>query len=303
MTRPIVQQAPPALRPAGPPGAPPAVGGAPRRPRRRLPFSPWHLVLAPTAAVMLLPLVWVVITSIQRPSDAIQFPPVLLPRGLHWENYPAAWRAAPFGHWFVNSTVVATAAVLGNLTVGALAGYAFARIRFLGRGVLFIVLLATLMVPLQLLIIPTFIIVRLLGLVDTLPALILPNLVTPFSIFLFRQFFRTLPLDLEDAARIDGASRLTVLTRIVAPLSTPVLATVAVITFLWTWNDFLWPLIVISTDSHMTLQLGLSSFQGAHSTQWALLMAGTVMTQVPVLVLFFLCQRWFVQSVVLSGLK
>jgi multiple sugar transport system permease protein len=303
MTRRIVQQAPPASRPAALPSARPAVAGPARRRWRRLPFSPWHLVLAPTAAVMLLPLIWVIITSIQRPSDALQFPPVLVPRGLHWQNYPDAWRSAPFGHWFVNSTVVASAAVLGNLTVGALAGYAFARIRFLGRGVLFIVLLATLMVPLQLLIIPTFVIVRLLGLVDTLPALILPNLVTPFSIFLFRQFFRTLPLELEDAARIDGASRLTVLTRVVAPLSTPVLATVAVITFLWTWNDFLWPLVVISSDSQMTLQLGLSSFQGAHSTQWALLMAGTAMSQVPILALFFICQRWFVQSVALSGLK
>jgi multiple sugar transport system permease protein len=303
MSGPIVEQAPPARRPAGPPSVRPATARAPRRRRRRLPFSAWHLVLAPTALVMLLPLVWVVITSIERPSDAVQFPPVLVPHGVHWQNYPDAWRAAPFGHWFVNSTVVATAAVLGNLTVGALAGYAFARLRFLGRGALFIVLLATLMVPLQLLIIPTFIIVRMLGLVDTLPALVLPNLVTPFSIFLFRQFFRTLPVDLEDAARIDGASRLRVLTRIVAPLSTPVFATVTVITFLWTWNDFLWPLIVISTDSHMTLQLGLSSFVGAHSTQWTLLMAGTVMTQVPVLALFFLCQRWFVQSVVLSGLK
>jgi len=302
MSGPLVQQAPAGRRPPDPAGARRPTDLGTRR-RRRLPFSPWHLVLAPTAAVMLLPLVWVVITSIQRPTDALQFPPVLVPHTFHWQNYPDAWRAAPFGDWFVNSAVVASAAVLGNLTVGALAGYAFARIRFLGRGALFIVLLATLMVPQQLLIIPTFIIVRLLGLVDTLPALALPNLVTPFSIFLFRQFFRTLPVDLEDAARIDGASRLKVLTRIVAPLSTPVLATVAVITFLWSWNDFLWPLIVISTDSHMTLQLGLSSFQGAHSTQWTLLMAGTVMTQVPVLALFFLCQRWFVQSVVLSGLK
>jgi multiple sugar transport system permease protein len=301
MTRPVVRPAS-ASRQAASRGAR-AAEPAPRRRRWHPPLSLWHLVLAPTAAVMLLPLAWVVITSIQRPSDALQFPPVLLPRALHWQNYPDAWRAAPFGHWFLNSTVVASAAVLGNLTVGALAGYAFARIRFLGRGVLFVVLLATLMVPLQVLIIPTFIIVRLLGLVDTLPALILPNLVTPFSIFLFRQFFRTLPLELEDAARIDGASRLTVLTRVVMPLSTPVLATVAVITFLWTWNDFLWPLVVVSSDSHMTLQLGLASFQGAHSTQWALLMAGTVMSQVPILALFFVCQRWFVQSVALSGLK
>jgi multiple sugar transport system permease protein len=275
-----------------------------RRGRGRwLPFSGWHLVLLPTALVMLLPLVWTVVTSVEGPADVGRFPPVLLPHSLHLANYRDAWHAAPFGQWFLNSAVVAGCAVLGNLVLCSMAGYAFARIRFAGRGVLFVGLLATLMVPLQVLIIPTFIIVRALHLVDTLPALILPNLVTPFSIFLFRQFFRTLPVELEDAARIDGASRLRILARIVLPLSKPVLATVAVITFLWSWNDFLWPLIVISSPRHMTLQLGLSTFQGAHTTQWALLMAGTVMSQLPVLALFFAAQRYIVQSIAMSGLR
>ena len=159
----------------------------------------------------------------------------------------------------------------------SLAGYAFARLRFFGRDVLFVALLATLMVPFQVTMIPTFLIVKDLGLVDSLGGLIVPNLVTPFGIFLLRQFFRTLPIELEEAARIDGCSRLGVLLRVVLPLSLPALATLGIVTFLWTWNDFLWPLIVISSPDQMTVQLGLASFQGAHQTNWTLLMAGNVM--------------------------
>jgi multiple sugar transport system permease protein len=167
----------------------------------------------------------------------------------------------------------------------------------------FVVILATLMVPFQVVMIPTFLIMKHLGLIDSLGALILPNLVTPFGIFLMRQFFRTLPIDLEEAARIDGCSRLGTLFRIVLPLSGPALATLAVITFLYTWNDFLWPLIVIQSDSHMTLQLGLSTFQGAHATNWTLLMAGNVMAVLPMLVAFLLAQRQFVNSIAAVGVK
>ena len=156
--------------------------------------------------------------------------------------------------------------VAGNLLFCSLAGYAFARIKFFGRDVVFILVLATLMIPFQVIMIPTFLIVRKLGLIDTLGALIVPNLAGAFGIFLLRQFFRSLPIELEEAARIDGASRLGVLFKIVLPLSGPVLATVAVITFLWTWNDFLWPLITIYNPDNMTLQLGLTTFQGAHQT-------------------------------------
>jgi multiple sugar transport system permease protein len=193
--------------------------------------------------------------------------------------------------------------VAGNLLLCSLAGYAFARIKFFGRDVVFILVLATLMIPFQVIMIPTFLIVRKLGLIDTLGGLIVPNLAGAFGIFLLRQFFRSLPIELEEAARIDGASRLGVLFKIVLPLSGPVLATVAVITFLWTWNDFLWPLITIYNPDNMTLQLGLTTFQGAHQTNTNLLMAANVMSVVPVLLLFFVAQRFFIRGIATSGLK
>ena len=270
--------------------------------RLRLPFSPAHLILVPLAILMVTPLLWMVLTSIQTPDEARRFPPVL-PSGIHWQNYTDALHAAPFGRFFLNTAVVTGATVIGNLVLCSLAGYAFARLRFFGRDVLFVLFLATLMIPFQVVMIPIFLIMRHLGLVDTLGALILPNLVTPFGIFLMRQFFRTLPVELEEAARIDGCSRLGTLIRIVIPLSGPALATLAVITFLWNWNDFLWPLVVIQSDHNMTLQLGLSTFQGAHSTAWTLLMAGNVLAVLPMLAAFLLAQRHFVNSIASAGIK
>jgi multiple sugar transport system permease protein len=269
---------------------------------RRFVPSPRHALLLPLALVMLTPLVWMLMTSIQTPDEAMHFPPVL-PSGIHWQNYTDALHAAPFGRFFFNTALVTGACVLGNLLLCSLAGYAFARLRFFGRDVVFVVILATLMVPFQVVMIPTFIIMKDLGLIDSLGALIVPNLVTPFGIFLMRQFFRTLPIDLEEAARIDGCSRLGTLFRVVLPLSGPALATLAVITFLYSWNDFLWPLIVIQSDSHMTLQLGLSTFQGAHATNWTLLMAGNVMAVLPMLLAFLLAQRQFVNSIAAVGVK
>jgi len=267
------------------------------------PFSPRHVVLMPLAAVMLLPLVWMLVTSVETLAESRHFPPTIVPSGIHWENYPHALDSAPFGRFFANSLVVTLASVAGNLVFCSLAGYAFARLRFFGRDVIFIVLLATLMVPFQVTMIPTFLIVQHLGLVNSLGALIAPNLVTPFGIFLLRQFFRTLPVDLEEAARIDGCSRLGVLFRVVLPLSMPALATLGIVTFLWTWNDFLWPLIAISSTDQSTVQLGLASFQGAHQTRWTLLMAGNVVALAPMLLVFVFAQRWFVQSIAATGVK
>jgi multiple sugar transport system permease protein len=277
--------------------APAEAGG----PRRWLP-SPRHALLLPLSLLMVTPLLWMLTTSIQTPDEARRFPPVL-PSGIHWQNYTDALHAAPFGRFFLNTALVTGACVLGNLLFCSLAGYAFARLRFFGRDVVFVVILATLMVPFQVVMIPTFLIMKHLGLIDSLGALIVPNLVTPFGIFLMRQFFRTLPIDLEEAARIDGCSRLGTLFRVVLPLSGPALATLAVITFLYSWNDFLWPLIVIQSDSHMTLQLGLSTFQGAHATNWTLLMAGNVMAVLPMLIAFLLAQRQFVNSIAAVGVK
>jgi multiple sugar transport system permease protein len=271
--------------------------------RLRFPFSPRHLALVPISAVMLLPLVWMLVTSVETLDQTRHFPPTLIPSGIHWSNYRDAWNEAPFGRFFINSLIVTGTAVVSNLLFCSLAGYAFARFRFFGRDVLFIALLATLMVPFQVIMIPTFLIVQHLGMVDTLGGLIVPNLVTPFGIFLLRQFFRTLPVDLEEAARIDGCTRLGVLFRIVLPLSLPALATLGIVTFLWTWNDFLWPLIVITSTDQSTVQLGLASFQGAHITKWNLLMAGNVMALAPMLLVFVVAQRWFVRSLASTGIR
>jgi multiple sugar transport system permease protein len=277
--------------------------------RFRLPFSPWHLVLVPATLALIFPFFWLVVTSLQTPAEALHFPPILIPHELRFANYSDALHAAPFGRFFLNSSVVAVTTVLCNLVFCSLAGYAFARLRFLGRGALFAVIMATLMVPFQVTMIPQFIITKWLGIhvvaqvgINHLGALILPNAATAFGIFFLRQFFKTLPIEYEESARVDGASRLTVLWRIVLPLSLPALATLAALTFLDSWNNFLWPLIVVTSNNQMTLPLGLATFQGAHATEWTLLMAGNVMSLVPMLVIFFAAQRYFIRSVAATGL-
>src|SRR6476661_3543710 len=275
-------------------------GGPPRKRWRRP--SGWHLVLIPVAVVMALPLLRMLLTSVSTLAETRRFPPGL-PSGIHWANYSQAWTDSPMARWMINSAIVSTTCVVSNLVICSLAGYAFARLRFPGSQVAFIAILATLMVPFQVVMIPTLLIVKHLHLVDTLPALVLPNLATPFGIYLLRQFFVSLPVELEEAALIDGASRLRILRSILLPLMGPPLSTVAVLTFLSVWNDFLWPLVVIATPDNMTVQLGLATFQSAHYTNWPVLMAATVISQIPVLALFLLGQRYFVQSIANTGIK
>jgi len=277
-----------------------ASAGVPRRRRHRP--SGWHLVLIPTALLMAAPLLWMLVTSLSSLAETRRFPPGL-PSRLRWHNFVQAWTDSPFGHWLVKSTIVSVTCVIRNVALCSLAGYAFARLRFPGRSIAFLAILATLMVPFQVLMIPTLLIVKHLGLVDTLPALMLPNLVTPFGIYLLRQFFLTLPVELEEAAIIDGAGRLRILFNVLLPLMGPPLSTVAVLTFLSVWNDFLWPLVVTSSPETMTVQLGLATFQSAHFTNWPVLMAGTLISQLPVLLLFVAGQRFFVSSIANTGIK
>jgi multiple sugar transport system permease protein len=278
--------------------------------RWRLPFNPWHLVLIPLTFLLLVPLLWMLITSLETEGEANHFPPVLFPRSPQFSNYTEAWAAAPFGHFFINSALVTSVVLLSNLVVCSLAGYAFARVRFLGRGALFVTLMATLMVPFQVTMIPVFLIVKWFGDnvweglgIDHIGALMLPNLATAFGIFFLRQFFMTVPVELEEAARVDGTSRIGVLFKIILPLSLPALSTLAALTVLTSWNDFLWPLIVITSQDQMTIPLGLSYFQGAHHVKWPLLMAANVMSLLPMLLVFVGAQRYFVQSVASQGLK
>jgi multiple sugar transport system permease protein len=269
-------------------------------PRRRP--SAWHFLLLPLSLVMLTPLLWMVVTAASTNTESRHFPPKL-PSSIHWANFSDVWTNSPFGHWLLNTAIVSLVVVVSNLVLCSTAGYAFARLRFRGSGLTFMLLLATLMVPFQVVLIPTLLIVKSFGLIDRLGALIVPNLVTAFGVFLMRQFFVALPPDLEEAGRIDGASRFGVFRKILLPLMGPPLATLAILTFLSIWNDFLWPLVAIQSPQNMTMQLGLSTFQGAHLTDWPLLMAATLMSQLPVIVLFLAGQRVFVRSIAASGIK
>jgi multiple sugar transport system permease protein len=273
-------------------------------PRRRwLPFSGWHLLLMPTALLFALPLVWMILTSFMPDSDINTFPPRFLPSRISFAGYSGLFTDSDIVRWLINSAIVATVAVVSHLVLCSLAGYGFARLRFAGRTLTFFLIVATIMVPIQLLMIPTFIMFSRIGVIDSLPAVIIPWLASAFGVFLMRQFFLALPVELEDAARLDGCNRLQVFSRIVLPLAKPALATLAIFTLLGAWNDLIWPLIAVSNEHWYTVQLGLANFQGTRRTQWQLLMAGNVVATLPLLIGFVAAQRHFVATMTFTGVK
>jgi multiple sugar transport system permease protein len=276
-----------------------------------------HVVLALGAAVMLLPFVWMLSTSLKPPDQLFTVPPTWVPRTLVWDNYLKAMGAGNFGRYALNSLLLAFANMITNVGLSALAGYAFARLRFPGRGVLFVLVLATLMVPYQVTIIPQFVIIRHIplfggndilgqggiGWINSYWGLVMPGAVGAFGIFMLRQFFETLPSDLEDAARIDGAGELRIFWQIMLPLAMPAVATLAVFSFQAGWNAFLWPLLITTTDDMRTIQLGLTVFVQQYSTQWDQLMAATVVATLPIIAVFVLGQRLLVRGIAFTGLK
>lgn len=274
-------------------------------PRRRLalPFSPWHLLLVPTALLFLLPLVQMVLTSFMSDSEINRFPPRFLPTHLTLTGYRGLFTDSPVLRWLLNTVIVATSAVVAHLVLCSLAGYGFARLKFPGRTFGFFAIIATIMIPTQLLMIPTYVMFSRLGIINTLGAAIVPWLTSAFGIFLMRQFFLSLPRELEEAARLDGCSQLGTLLRIVLPLAKPALATLAIFTLLGSWNDLIWPLIAINDEKSYTLQLGLANFQGTRRTQWSLLMAGNVVATMPLIMFFLAAQKHFVATMTFSGLK
>ncbi|MFG1607696.1 carbohydrate ABC transporter permease [Actinoplanes sp. NPDC049265] len=271
---------------------------------RRLPFSPWHLLLMPMALIFVLPLVQMVLTSFMSTAEINQFPPKLLPTtGLHLEGYKGLLTETPVLRWLANTILVSAIAVGSHLILCSLAGYGFARLKFAGRGLAFMLILATVMIPIQLLMIPTYLMFARAGIVDTLAAAFVPWLASAFGIFLMRQFFLGLPVELEEAARLDGASTLRTFISVVLPLARPALATLAVFTLLSSWNDLLWPLVAISDDSKFTMQVGLASFQGTRRTEWAQLMAGNVIATMPLIIAFLVAQKKFIATMTFTGLK
>ena len=243
------------------------------------------------------------ITTSLKPDGALFEPPLIVPVHFEWENYVKAWNAAPFPRFFLNSAIMAVGITLTQTIFSAMAGYAFARLQFPGRNVLFFLILGTMMIPLPVTLIPSFLIVAELGWLNTYQALIVPRAVSAFAIFLFRQFFLSIPRELEEAAFLDGAGRFTIFWRIVLPLSTPVIAASAIFSFLFAWNDFLWPLIVTTSPSMQPIQVGLAMFQGQYGIFWTLLMAATVLATLPAILAFLVAQRRFIEGITSSGLK
>jgi multiple sugar transport system permease protein len=275
---------------------------APRKARRRRP-SAWHLVLFPLALIFIFPFVQMVLASFMTPAEINAYPPTLYPHHASLAGYRTVLQDSDFPTWFKNSVIVTTVAVVAQLLLCPLAGYAFARLRFIGTKTLQLLLLTTVFIPPQLLMIPVYKMYTALGIVGTLPSLFLPWMASALSIFLMRQFFVRLPREIEEAAMIDGCSRLGVFVRVLLPLMRPALATIALLTVLNAWNDFLWPLISISDSSNYTLQLGLLTYQSNHHTDWNAVMATNVMVTLPLLVVFLLGQRHFVKSLTFTAVK
>ncbi len=273
--------------------------------KRTIPAAASYAAMLLLAVIMAGPFLWMLSTSLKGEGDIFRSPPEWIPSPLHFGNYREIMEAVSFPRFFLNSLKVATLATLGQLVSCSLAAYAFARMRFRGRAVLYIVLLATIMVPPQVTMIPTFMIMRSLGWIDTHYALIVPAFLGgAFGTFLLRQFFAAIPQELEDAARIDGCGRFRIFWQIILPLSKPALATLGLFTFMAYWGDLLSPVIYLSSPDKMTLTVGLASLQsGAMEARYDLIMAGALVSIVPMLVLFVAAQKWFVRGITMTGLK
>lgn len=275
------------------------------------------IVLSLGALVMIMPFLWMISTSLKIDSDIFGSGIRWIPSELDFANYTDAIEQTNMGRLFANTAYVTVVAVISQVLLGSMAGYAFARLTFRGKNIIFFSLLATMMVPFEVLIIPIFLLARSFplmggndlfgnggtGLINTYAGIMFPNLISVFSVFLFRQFYLRFPKEIEEAAIVDGASRIGIYWRILLPNSKPVMGTMALFAFLWSWNDFLWPLVVVKQDELKTLQLGLSLFNQEQGTQWAELMAASVMAVVPVIFLYLFLQRFLMKGAVTSGLK
>jgi len=287
----------------------PPVAASSRGRRRRIRLvgdaAVWVFLLV-FGLIWMAPFLWMVSASFKSLPEIYAFPPTWIPKQLRWQNYVDTWQAVPFGRFFLNSGIVAVSVTAGQVLTCSLAGYSFARLRYPGRDRIFLAYLGTMMIPFPVVMIPLFILMKDLALVDHLPGLVLPAMFSAWGTFLMRQFMLTIPKELEEAAKIDGASLFGIYWRLFLPLSGPVIATLSIFTFLGQWNAFLWPLIMISSVDKKTLPLGLASLQAqltAIQIPWNLVMAGATFSVIPVLVVFVVGQRYYVRGIVLTGLK
>ncbi len=263
-----------------------------------------YILLIVVAAAFVLPLYWMLSTALKSADQMFEIPPTWIPNPVQTENFPQVFREVPFARFLLNTIFLVVMNVIGEVISVSLIAYGFARLRFPGRSILFLIMLSTLMIPYHVTLIPRFILFAKLGWINTYLPLIIPAFTgSPFLIFLVRQYMMSIPFDLDEAAYIDGASRFDVFWRIILPLSRPALVLVVVFTFVGTWNDFLQPLIYLNDPELFTVSLGLSFFQGARETNWNLLMAGSLLATIPPLILFFIAQRQLIGGISIEGLK
>jgi multiple sugar transport system permease protein len=263
-----------------------------------------YLILVVGLIAVVSPFVWMVLGSFKSEGELRQSPPTWWPQNGSWDNYTQLFSQFGFGKFFFNSTVVAVTVTIGNLLFCSMLGYALAMLEFKGKRALFVLVLATLLIPGVVTFVPLFVLVANAGLVNTLPALILPFLVSPFGVFLMRQFILGLPRELLDAGRVDGAGELKIFARIFLPLCGPALATLGILTFLSSWNNFLWPLVVAQTEDKYTLPVALALYAtGQNSTRYGLLLAGATVVLLPILVVFLIFQRRFIEGIATTGIK
>jgi multiple sugar transport system permease protein len=291
---------------AAAPAASPAPAEPPRPRRRRGARPRWwlYIVLGVGLVAMLMPFAWMLLGSLRTDAEIRADPTRFLPENPTLDNYTALFGRLDFTTFFVNSVVVAVFVTLGNIVFSSMVGYALAKLDFRGKRLLFVLVLATLMVPGVVTFVPLFVLTANLGLVNSYPGLILPFLITPVGVFLMRQFILGLPDELIEAARIDGAGEWRIFLRVIMPLCGPAVATLTILTFLGSWNNFLWPLVVATTEDMYTLPVALALYSvGQNAAQYGLMMAGAVVVVVPVLVVFVLLQRYFVQGIALTGIK
>lgn len=267
-----------------------------------------YLLLAAGAIPTLLPFVWLVRSALMSDTQMFVAPPEWIPSPFAWENFSGALTAQPFARYFVNTVVIAVISVLGTVLTCSVAAFSFARLRWRGRNAVFAILLSSVMLPYAVTLIPTFVMWQELGALDTILPLTLPSWFAGagggvFNVFLLRQFFLTIPFELDEAAYIDGASPWRVFWTIVMPLSRPAIIVVTIFTFIGTWNDFLGPLLYLQSEENYTLSLGLAAFQSTFITQWGYLMAASAAMIAPIIALFFFLQRYFIEGVTLTGIK
>lgn len=273
--------------------------------RRSLKALATYTLLALLALVFVLPLIWMLSTSLKADQQIFAMPPQWIPETIMWGNYLRVLEVMPFWTYLFNSVLITGLTIVGTVLSGSLVAYAFACLEWPGRDKLFILVLATMMLPMQVTMIPLFVLFKDIGWLNTIKPLTVPAFFGggAFTIFLLRQFFMTLPKSLFDAARIDGCSEIRIWWSIVLPLARPAMASVAILTFMFSWNDFLGPLIYLSDRMQGTLALGLAMMVGQHQTDWALLMAASILMMLPILLLFFFFQRYFIQGFTMSGIK